>query len=87
MSMLFFKIALVCAAWGIVSAIAIVSYISRRGQKINYLLLRIMIYKYIHSYSEMTREERGRPGFWFYSYIVSMNLALVFVIIGAVLKA
>jgi len=87
MSQLFFGIALVCVAWGVVSSIAIVNYISKRGHKINYFLLRIMIYKYIHIYSELTREEQGRPGPWFYSYIVSMNLALVFVIIGAVLKA
>ena len=87
MSQLFFKLALVCVAWGIVSTIAIVNYISKRGHKINYFLLRIMIYKYLNIYSEITREEQGRPGPWYYSYIVSMTMALVLVIIGAVLKS
>ena len=87
MSLLFFKIALVCVIWGVVSSIAIVNYISKRGHKVNYFLLRIMIYKYINIYSEITREEQGRPGPWFYSYIISMNLAIVFVIIGAILKS
>jgi len=86
MSTLFFSIALVSVFWGVVSAVAIASYISSRGHKINIPFFRLYIYRYIHTYTEMTRTEQGRPGFWFYSYIISMNLALVCVIIGAILK-
>ncbi|MBN1162977.1 MAG: hypothetical protein JXB45_00225 [Candidatus Krumholzibacteriota bacterium] len=86
MSRILFGIALACVIWGVVSAIAMAGYIARRGHKINILFFRLLIFKYIHQYAEITTQERGKPGGWFYSYITSMNLALVFVIIGAVLK-
>lgn len=87
MSQLFFWIALACIAWGVVSAVVMANYIAKRGHKISILFFRFMIYKYIHNYTEITRQENGNVGPWFYHYIVSMNLALVCVIIGAVLKA
>jgi hypothetical protein len=59
---------------------------SKRGHRINLLFFRLLIFRYIHQYSEITTQENGRPGAWFYSYIASMNLALVCAIIGAVLK-
>jgi hypothetical protein len=86
MSNLFFGIAAVSVIWGVVSAIAIASYVSKRGYKVNLLLFRLFIFKYIHQYAEITTQESGRPGALFYSYITAMNLALVCVIIGAVLK-
>jgi hypothetical protein len=85
-SALFLTLALLSVVWGIVSAIVITSYLSSRGIKINVLFFRIMILKYIHQYHEITAKERGKPGPWFYSYIASMNLALVLAIIGAVLR-
>lgn len=87
MSEIFFYLALLSVAWGIVSAIVISAYLSKRGIKINMFLFRIMVLKYIHQYHEMTRRERGRPGPWFYSYIISMNLTLVLAIIGIVLRS
>lgn len=87
MSQTLLYLALVFVAWGIVSSIAIVNFISKRGHKINYFLIRIMIYKYISIYNEITREENGRQGPWFYSYVVSMNAALVCVIIALVLRS
>jgi len=86
MSNLFFVLAILSVAWGIVSAIAIASFLSRRGTKINFLFFRILILKYIHQYHKITTQENGKPGPWFYSYIISMNLALVFAIVGLVLK-
>jgi hypothetical protein len=86
MSNVFFGIAIASVVWGIVSAIAMASYISQRGYKISFLFFRLLIFKYIHQYSEITTRESGKPGPWFYSYITSMNLALVCAIIGAVLK-
>ncbi|MBN2417364.1 hypothetical protein JXO52_16120 [bacterium] len=86
MSMLFFIIAIVFVIWGVVSALVMTDYISKRGHKINVFLFRLYIYRYIHTYCELTKTENGKPGFWFYSYIVCMNVALICVIIGAVLK-
>jgi len=86
MSNVFLGIAIASVIWGIVSAIAMASYVARRGHKVSLLFLRLLIFKYIHQYSEITTQENGKPGAWFYSYITSMNLALICAIIGVVLK-
>ena len=86
MSNLFFMIAILSAIWGIVSSLVITSFLSERGLKINFLFFRILVIKYIHQYHKITMQENGKPGPWFYSYILSMNLALVFAIVGIVLR-
>ena len=73
-------------AWGIVSVIVIASFLSKRGIKINFLFFRVLMLKYIHQYHKITMQENGKSGPWFYSYMISMNLALVFAIVGIVLK-
>lgn len=86
MSNLFLTLAILSAVWGIVSAMVIVSFLASRGNKINLLLLRVLILKYLNQYHSITSQENGKPGPWFYSYILSMNLALVFAILGLVLR-
>jgi hypothetical protein len=86
MSYLFFILAILSAVWGGVSSIVIASFLSKRGIKINWLFFRILVLKYIHQYHQITKQENGKPGPWFYSYITSMNLALIFVILGIVAK-
>lgn len=84
MSDLFLLLAILGVIWGVVSSIVIASFLSKRGIKINLLFFRILVLKYIHQYHSITRQENGKPGPWFYSYIISMNLALVFVILRMV---
>ena len=86
MSDIFFVLAILSAAWGVVSSIAVASFLSKRGIKINFLFFRILVLKYINQYHKITTQENGKSGPWFYSYIISMNLALVLVIVGIVLK-
>ena len=86
MSDLFLALAILSVAWGIVSSIVIVSFLSDRGIKINPLFLKVLMLKYIHEYRRITTQEKGRPGLWFYSYIISMNVALVLAIVGIVLR-
>ena len=82
----FFAIALISVAWGIVSGMVIVSFLSARGVKINWFLIKLMIIKYVSQYEEITRKESGKAGAWFYSYAISMNLALGTAIIGIILR-
>jgi len=77
-----FGLALISVIWGIVSAIVMAAYVSRKGYKISLVFFRLYILKYIHQYSRITTEENGRPGIWFYSFIIAMNLALAIAIIG-----
>jgi len=84
--MFFFIPALISVIFGVVFMIMIVSFLSKRGIKINYLLIRLYIIKYISQYREITIEENGKPGNLFYAFIVSMNLALVLAVIGIILR-
>jgi hypothetical protein len=51
--------------------------VSKRGVKVNFLLIRLYILKYMHQYRELTKKETGRTGPLFYPCIVSINLALL----------
>jgi len=86
MSMFFLIPAIVSVIFGIVFMIMIVSFLSNRGIKINYIFLRLYIIKYIHQYRKITIEENGKPGYLFYAFIVSMNFALVLAVIGIILR-
>ena len=86
MSDLFLVLTLLSIAWGIVSSLNITAFMSKRGTKINFLFFRILVMKYIYDYYKITKQETGKPGSWFYSYVISMNLALVFAIVAIVLK-
>jgi len=86
MSNALFAIAVSGIVWGVVSAVAMASYIASRGYTVNFLLFRLLIFRYMHQYREVSRRESGRTGVWFYSYIISMNIALVCAIIGAIVR-
>jgi len=73
-------------AWSIVSSLVITDALQKRGVKINWIFLRIMIIKYIGQYRDVTRKETGRTGPWFYSYIIAVNVALATVIVGLILR-
>ena len=86
MSNFFLILAIVCILCGVASSIMITAFLSKRGTKINYLLLRLYVYKYINQYRKITKEENGKVGSLFYSYIVSFILALLFAVVGMILK-
>jgi hypothetical protein len=80
-------IALASVVWGVVSSLVITNALQKRGIKIRWIFLRILIIKYVSQYREMTRTETGRTGPWYYSFIISMNVALVAVVAGLILRA
>ena len=86
MSETFLILTLICIVWGIVSMIAITSFLHKRGRKILFILINIMIFKYVHDYHQITTEENGKPGYWFYSFTIAMNLALLCAIIVLVIN-
>ena len=70
----------------IVFMILIVGELQKKGIKINYFLIRILIIKYVAQYKKITKEETGRVGSLYYLYLGTINLALFFAIIGIILK-
>ncbi len=80
-------IAVISALWGVVSSLVIADALQKRGTKINWIFMRILIIKYVGQYRDVTRTETGRTGPWFYSFIIAMNLALVTAVVGLILRA
>ncbi len=76
---------LVSAFFGIYNMIRIVNYLSSKGVKINWFLLRLKWFTYMSKYRELTVEETGNVGPFHRGYIISMLCALVFAIAGALL--
>ncbi len=74
----------VCVIWAVVAAVLIAADLQKRGVSVSLVWLRLMILKYLHEYSKLTREETGRVGPLFYHYVVPLNVALVVVIVLAV---
>ena len=79
-------IAVISALWSVASTVAIAQAVQNRGLKVNWIFLKVMIFKYLGQYRDITRKETGRTGLWFYSFVISANLALVTAVVGLVLK-
>ena len=83
-----FVIAMVSALWGVASAVMIAGALQKRGVKVNWVFLRLLILsKYLSQYRDITRQETGHTGPLFYSYVIAMNVALVTAIAGFMLRA
>ena len=75
---------LVCAIWAVTAAVLIARDLEKRGIPVSFVWFRLMILKYLHQYSKITREEEGRVGPLFYHYVVPLNVALVLAVAMAV---
>jgi len=69
----------------VISSMTIVSYLSNRGVKINYFLLRLMIIPYADQYRKMTKFNNGKTGKLYYVWLLSVNLALACIILRYVI--
>jgi len=79
-------LALVFVGLFVTFSIMIVHELSKRGVKINFILLRLYLINYIHQYKQLTLKESGNIGPLYYPCIVSVILALVLAIAGLVLR-
>ena len=62
---------------GVAHMIAIASYLQSRGYSINWVFLKLFIFKYIGQYRDLTRRETGRTGRLYYGFVIAMNTTLV----------
>lgn len=78
-------IALAFAAviWNIVVSMMIVDNLSKRGKKINFIFIRLYLPWYVDSYRRITKEEAGQPGVLYYHWEISIMVALVVGLLGA----
>ena len=82
---IFLLFGLASAFIGIYNMIQIVNYLSSKGVKINWFLLRLKWFTYMSKYRELTVEETGDVGQFHKGYIISVLCSLVFAIAGAFL--
>lgn len=85
-STVFLVLAVTAAIVGVAASMGCVSFLLKRGVKINWILLKVMIIKYVHQYRIMTRQETGKVGPLFYIYVIAMNTALIAGVIGIMLQ-
>ena len=72
---------------GMIYGGAMVGHIAKRGEKINYILIKLYFFKYVRTYRRMTLEETGKVGPYFMPFFVLMNLALVLAMVALVTRA
>jgi hypothetical protein len=80
----FFGLALIAIVWFVVSTIRIYDFLRTRNVKVSFILLRLLIFSYVSQYKEITLKETGKVGPLFYHWVVSINIALVAVILGII---
>jgi len=74
-------IGLLAVMWYIATTILIYDALRKRNIKVSFLFLRILIPKYASQYKEITLKETGKVGPLFYHWIISINIALISVIL------
>lgn len=70
-------LAALCVVWAVVAALLIAGDLNKRGVKVSYVWLRVLILKYLGEYATITRAQTGRTGPLFYHYVLPLNVALV----------
>ena len=85
MSTLLICLILVCGGWAVAASLLIARDLERRGVRVSYLWLRVMMLKYLSQYRQVTLEETGRAGSLFYHYVIPLNMALALTIILVIL--
>jgi hypothetical protein len=80
LTILFAIVAGIAVVWFIVSGMMIVNELMKRGQKINFIFINVMLPVYAHRYKKITLEETGKVGSLFYHWAIAINMALVFAV-------
>ena len=61
----------------IISTMMIFNVLKKRGEKVNFFLIRLFMISYAFKYKEITKKETGSIGYLFYLWISSINLTLI----------
>jgi len=82
----FAVIAGIAIVWHIVSGAMIVNELMKRKQKIQFIIIKLMLPVYAHRYKKITLEETGKVGSLFYHWVISINVTLVFAVAAIISK-
>jgi hypothetical protein len=81
----FLVLGIASAVPGIYCLIKILTYLSARGERVNFFLLRLKWFHYMERYKQLTTEENGKVGPFLRGYFIAMLIALVLTTGGALL--
>ena len=65
------------AIWATVTMVRVCEFLRLRGEKVSFLLLRVMIFRYLRRYRAITVAETGRVGPLYHQFVTSVNVVLV----------
>jgi hypothetical protein len=74
--MIWVWIALGLALLALAHYLAVLAWLRRRREKINFLLMGLLLPRYLNRYRDLSQQETGRTGIHFYGYGACINLAL-----------
>ena len=77
MENLFISIGILSVIVYVVSTLMMYSYLKDKGEKVSFLWLRLYMISYANRYKKSTKQETGKVGYLFYIWIVSINVALI----------
>jgi len=86
LTIFFAVIAGIAVVWFIVSGMMMVNDLMKRGQKIQFIFIKVMFPVYAHRYKKITLEETGKVGPLFYHWVIAINTALVLAIAAIISK-
>ena len=62
----------------IISTIMIYTFLEKRNEKIeNFIFIRLFLFRYVNNYKRITKNETGKVGSLYCSWLISINVALV----------
>lgn len=71
----------------VVSAISIYTFLKRRNETLaSFVLINFYIFRYIAKYKRITKQENGSVGLLYYTWLISINIALLCCILLVVFK-
>ena len=71
----------------IISAILIFDFVNNRIHKRkHFVFINLFIYSYVKHYKKITREETGKTGILFYVWVISINVALLCLILFLIFR-
>lgn len=69
------------AALFVIFSLLIFRYIEKKGENPSFLLIRLFLFSYVNKYKSISKEETGKTGYLYYLWIISINIALLSLIL------
>jgi hypothetical protein len=80
----FLILTLIFGIANVTMSVIVVQALKNRGIQASLVWARFKIVQYLNQYRDATTEERGKPGFLFYSWIITIDLAFLSFIIALI---